>query len=525
VAYKLTSRPVEEIALSVAFVGLVVTYGFWGWSNEITELGGDSSMYVLMARHYSSFHAVNPALDNFVRNATYPPLFPLIIALLGGGFLAAHLVVVASLLGAILCLYLWLREEGVGRAVSAGVCAVFALMPGTYLLALNIWSENTYLCLSLLAILGMSRALNRQENPAYFWWIAVIGCAAAPMVRVAGAPLLATFAILAAINRPRHWMLMIVSSGAPFLAWAAWSRAGGTGISHYLDQWANTYSQHVIDRLNSQITEEARAIVGAWFHCWLGDSAPDMLFYIVGVFGGLCIAGLVLRLIRGRFDAIYVVLYGIMLLAWPWPGESPRLSYVLIPVLLAHGVLGIHHLLSRRAIVDEGVAERFVLAILSLVILPSLLLTASRRFEPIAPELASVSHMEAWYGDDRAQAMWLSRAYVRILSDLTHVGDRVPQGECVFSVKPSVVMLLSGRPSYVPPASSASDADFLLGMEKCRYAYLIAPTSPSFKEPLYPLDRLRKQPRGISVLLDHEGKRAYVLAMLVELADKPADDK
>ena len=92
-------------------------------------------------------------------------------------------------------------------------------------------------------------------------------------------------------------------------------------------------------------------------------------------------------------------------------------------------------------------------------------------------------------GSDRKTLMAIDFG---IRQGLQELGDVVPDGECVYSIKPSIVGLFTHRVARLPPAEEASDASFLEGINAggCRYVFAIAYVSPTYATPYYPLERL-----------------------------------
>ncbi|MDB5978061.1 MAG: hypothetical protein JWR07_4821 [Nevskia sp.] len=509
-----------SLALWGGFLCLATAYLIWGWSHDISDFGGDSSVYMLAARYFSPFWPSSPVFAEFAKAMAYPPLFPFLIGLLGGSMLAGHLLVIASLLASILSLYAWLRLEGLTAITSGCACLVFALMPGTYLLALNIWSETLYLFLSLLAIALGNRAEAEEGKRLSLWWMAAAAAASSSLVRAAALPLLAAFAIRLLIVRPRGWYFMILASALPFAVWNIWSRFyHPTGIG-YVSQWIGSYAHDAIGALVAQVCTESSLVLRAWTQAWLGETTVSSLHYVCLAAGVLGVFGWLQRMASLRFDAIYAGLYGVLLLVWPFPAEARRLSYILIPVLLAYGLL-LHAPGPRRFRFPDKLPPALWLGALAIVVLPSLILTIRRFNEPPPADLAMARHIEAWYRDDRQQAIDSSRSFIKILIDLPHVRDLVPEGACIFSIKPSVVSLYSGYPSYVPPSISTADDEFEHGIDRCKYAYLLAYTSPSFHEAFYPLARLKERTVSLSVSEDGEGENTRAYAALIEIRARP----
>jgi hypothetical protein len=508
---------VARATLLGGFVLLSAVYLIWGWSDELSEFGGDSSGYILAARYFSPFHPLTPLLRAYGHQIFYPPLFPILIGLLGGSLLAGHLLVIASLLGAVFCFYLWLHRTGVAWTSSACTALVFALMPATYLQALNIWTENTYLFFCLLAFYVVERAENNKQSETRLWWWAATAVAAGTLVRVAGLPLLVAFALRVALLRPRRWPGIVAASAAPFFLWAGWSRVEQVGVEGYTSQWATLYGDHWLKVLLAQLQQESFAIVTAWSQSWLDQTTSGFLFYAILIFGIWCLLGWVRRLIKGKIDAFYVLVYGLLLLAWPHPEEVVRYSYALFPVLLGQGVWFLHQFAKGQPKSLARLAQAIVLSILIIATLPTLLLTIKRFIQPIPVDQAAARRTEGYYLEDPRKSAQQNDAFVKTLALFHHLDDFVPEGECIFSAKPNVVELYANRMSYMPPAPSLSDAAFEQEISKCRYAYLWEFITPTFKESFYPIKRLGRRAQPLYVVSDRNGDQVKALGMLVEI--------
>ena len=479
------------------YAALCLVYVAWGWADELTDLGGDSAMYMLMARHLSPFHPASAVIAEAVQTSAYPPLFPLLIAGCGGSILAGHLVAVACLLAALPFLYLWLCGLGLTPAVGFCIAAVFALMPGTYLLALHVWTENPYLLFCLVALWAQHRAESGVTRP-YAPWLAAAGVALATLTRAAALPLLAAFATYLLMRRPRRWPWLMTMASAPFVAWSLAGRSQQAGFSNYLGQFTGRYAEDAGGVLWHQVAGESRRLLEAWARGWTGY--PDLsapLNRVALLIGLVCLAGWLLRLVRLRLDALYVAFYFGLLLVWPFPAEAERLEYVLVPVLLAEGTLLLH---SCGKVLGKTGGPRLLAAgvgALALLITPSLVLTIQRYFLPAPRGYELVRHTPEWYGDDRLRATPAALVMAINFSSLRNAGSLVPPGACIFSIKPSVVTLYTERASYLPPPIAADDAAFQQGILRCRYLYPMALVSPSFPEPFYPLGRLNGRGKAL----------------------------
>ncbi len=495
-------RPADPIWRALALVAyaiLCLAYVAWGWADELTDLGGDSAMYMLMARHLSPFHPASTVIADAVRTSAYPPLFPLLIAWCGGSILAGHLVAIACLLATLPLLYVWLRSEGLNPPVGFCLTAVFALMPGTYLLALHVWTENPYLLFSIAALLTLRHAESASPGRPRTIWLAAAAVALATLTRAAALPLLAAFAAYLLLRRPQRWPWLVVAATAPFVLWSLAGRSQQAGFSNYLGQFTGRYAEDAAGTLWHQIVGESRRLLEAWAQGWTGlANLSTPLNHVAVLIGLICLAGWLLRLARLRFDALYVAFYLGLLLVWPFPAEAERLEYVLVPVLLAQGALLLHTFGDVRG---KAGASRLLaggVGALGLLIIPSLILTMQRYFLPPPRGYELVRHTPEWYGDDRLRATPAALVMAINFRTLRDVGSHVPQGACIFSIKPSVVTLYTERSSYLPPSAPVDDAAFQNGILRCRYLYPMALVSPSFPQPFYPLGRLAG--RGTALL-------------------------
>jgi hypothetical protein len=250
-----------RLALGLGFACLCCLYCVWCWSHDISDFNGDSAVYMMAGRFYSPFWAHSDAYQQFAQSTPYPPLFSLLIGLLGGGFLAAHLLVAGCLLASIVVLFAWMRLENLDAMPAACICLTFALMPGTYMQALNIWSENPYLLFSLLAISFASRARIAGGRQALrSWYGAALAVACAMMIRTAALPLLGALIIVLLVRRPQGWTRIIALACAPPLLWSAWARLGASAHGSYVAQWTASYAHDFFGTLLGQITLEIKLV-------------------------------------------------------------------------------------------------------------------------------------------------------------------------------------------------------------------------------------------------------------------------
>ncbi|HET7845538.1 MAG TPA: hypothetical protein VFL14_15380, partial [Xanthomonadales bacterium] len=137
---------------------------------------------------------------------SYPPLWPLVLGLAGGGsraLLPAFVANVACIVAWLAAFLWWLRRAGTGSGTGflLAIAALFA--PFTLYYAQTLWSEHLYLAFALAALAAAEHGLATRRALVA---TAVLVTLAA-LTRTAGIALAIAFALLLAWRRPRDWLL------------------------------------------------------------------------------------------------------------------------------------------------------------------------------------------------------------------------------------------------------------------------------------------------------------------------------
>lgn len=510
----------SQVLVLTGFLVVAAFYIFFCVRNEIFDISGDASGYLLAAQYFSPFQPATPMLQAYSREIIYPPLFPIIIGAFGGTALAGSLVVVASVLGSFVLLYFWLRTENLASLMSAMTALLFALMPITYVTALNIWTENTYLLFSLAAITAVSGAEKSVLNAQRFWVAAAIAVALATLIRVAAAPLLGAFCLYVLIRKPARYWRLIAISALPFCIWAVIAKSRQIGLGGYTSQWSASYQADAAGVLLQTMTEWVQALAFSWKVGFVGDVAGTPFPVIVGFVGAIGIVGWAFRLYRFKFDAIYVLCYMAMLLAWPHPEESARYGYVMVPLLIAYGILLLAYLGEKLKGSVIAFSPAFAaLAICLAMVMPSLVVNWQRYNRSVPEDMKDARKMDGWYSDDGLTSEYMTPLQLKIFAHLKTVASQVPEGDCIFSVKSTVVSVHTGRSSFAPLFNNANTGDFEESLKQCKYAYAIR-LAFSNRPSLYPLTRLGDRARIISKASMERDSKSQVVGALIEILPK-----
>jgi hypothetical protein len=499
---------------SLAAALLAGAYIALSWSHDVATLGGDSAQYLLGARHYSPYQAASTAVEFYSQRIIYPPLFPLMLALVGGGesILIAHLFVAACALGSVAALFGFLKEEGLPVNYAGAGALLFGMLPGTLLMSLDVWTENLYLLLSVVALFAVARS--ERSVSSGDGWLAAAAVAMAGLTRVAAVPLLASYCAYLLVRRPKRWPVLMALAVAPFAAWVVLGSIGQTGISGYTHQLSDSYGGVVWVLIAQNALTEAKALLDAWLFFWLLEGRRPVLVWLILGFGVVCVVAAVMRLRKLRLDAIYLVLYLGMLMVWPHPEEAFRYGYVVFPVLMAQGWILILQAL-------PAAARRYSWAapvLLALAALPSLVLMVQRFNEPLSPDAAIGRRTWAWFQGDRAQARRSALEHARFLAHVAAMNRDIPAKECVFSIKPPLIMLYADRVSIPPPKSAVGDSEFQRAIGQCGFAHVVPFGSPNFAEPFYPMKRLGARAELVSAQPLDAGRDGTVVSALLRVS-------
>lgn len=489
-------------------------YYAWTWSNILGDFGGDSAYYLLIAEYFSPYSPHFAVAEYFAHHNPYPPLYPFALALLGGAnsFLTAHFITTTFLLLAFVSLFTWLKSEGFSPLASLLYCAIFAVLPGTYMQALSVHSESLFLLLSLAAIAIV--AMEERRDSARMLWIAALCVAAAVLSRTAGVSLAAAFLIYIWLKnvKDRLWLALLVTG--PFVIWQIF---GPTTEKSYVASFIKKYQSDWIGTLLAQLSTEASAL---WYGWNANFTTTHGWGVLLGVIGLICIAGMFARVRAGKLDGFYVLLYLILILVWPFPAEAQRFVFAILPVVLAQGILllqGIQNKINRKRKIS--VFPAVLMSLIGLLAMPDLMLTVQRFMDHLPDYLSNYRHDPGWYSANKQEAIRQLQINNAIVKGISSIKQSAPGSTCVYSIKPSIVALYSDRISIAPPHEDLDDQSFNSELKRsgCRYFYLLPFSSPTYHSPFYPLERIRPKITGVEISRLHDDSNAPIMGILARI--------
>ena len=451
----------------IALVTLAFAYACaaFVWQPTLATFADDSVSYLVMAQVFSPWQPASPAVAAaFAREAFYPPLFPLILALAG----AAHHVAWAHALTALLlaaCLpfvYLlgvrWLES----RAAAAAAVLCVAFLPSLWVNAKGILTEPLF-CLLLMATFWVLDCGERVRGR-----LAVIGLlmTALALTRTAALPMIAVYALWIVARRgsaPAAKLRELAPVAAAIGAYGLWVLLRPAATE---DNYARIALDHggVFLGANSPLAAIAASILrqgNAMAEGWIGS----LLLYwvegrpfravLAGAVGVLALAGVALRAREGKPDGWMIAGYLALLLAWPFYDQLGRFLFPVLPALLLYAFLAAARFaaaLRRPRAVGAG-----ALAILLL----TLTVPAMAFIQQRSAAAGAFREIVDWYrtpGLEQARAR--AQVQLDLLADMDDIRKLTAPGDRVMWFAPSYLALLADRRGVAAPAPELAPAAY-----------------------------------------------------------------
>ena len=425
----------------------------FAWQSTIATVSDDSVSYLAMARWFAG------SADAFLApwlawHSHFPPFFPMVLAVTGGGrdFLVAHMVVAAFAAASV---YLLARYAALRLGSDWGgfwVAAAFLCLPTAWISVKGILSESLYLALSLAALLAHEKWLAREapRARAYLLWGVLL--ALAYSTRAVGVTLIAAWLLHEAMKAlstrrlPRAAWLTLVPTILCAGAWAL-ARPGGHMYASTIRSVADTWLAEPLR--SARVTSEM--LSGGWIASFVaeGDVSSPVRWVILGV-GAIALAGSVRAAMRNRIDGWYVLLSAMLLFLWVFGVDNMRrLLYPVVPIALLHAAEIVIVVTRRMRLAKPRLAVAAVCALPVALCLPATALVAQKAGdrEPLVGDARYRASDITDYSRviNRAEARTLAAKHAATLAGLEALGTATPEGARVMWMRPEYVALLGGR--------------------------------------------------------------------------------
>jgi len=459
--------PDKRARLAVLLALLAVALGLLGFGpiSDFVALDSDGAVYLLMADFYSPYQPAAALTEYVQRVSQFPPLFPLLVALAGGGsgrIAIAHLVQTVSLLAALALIARLAWKLSGSAMIATAVFLCVALLPKTLLLHSGIWSEFTFMAFAYGALL----LAPERDAPLARHWLGALLCACAAATRNAGVVLSAAYALTLLLRAPRRAWPALLLLPAPLVVQSLLYGGGGSAYASLFAErttGATALWQHLL--------ANGAALWGAWLSQFA--VRPNLLTTLPALAVlALAATGTWQRARVLAMDAWYVAGYLALLLLWPFPEVMPRLLFPLTPLILIFAVLGARAIARGLLATAQPWPALLPLLLVAAVALPDTAMLVQRYAQApasFAPWRASREWLQA---PDIAAARTdvnFKRTLITLMRQSTAL---VPPDQCIYTVQPGPAMYFTRRVSFPAPTGPARPS-----APGCGYQLLLGDTS------------------------------------------------
>jgi hypothetical protein len=426
------------------------------WQPTLATFADDSVSYLVMAQVFSPWQAADPAVAKaFAREAFYPPLFPLVLALAGAAhhFAWAHALTALLLAAALPLLYLLALRWLGGRSAALGALACTVLLPSLWINAKGILSETLF-CLLLVALFLLLAREEKRLLP-----VALL-MAALALTRTAALPLIGVYAVWAASQGGWNtgWKLRLRAAAPALIALAAYALWVLVRPSQTEDDYARILAEKgqglfggpagFGGALAASLARQANAIAEGWAGALLlyWVEGQPLRFALASAVGLLALGGVALRLWRNQPDAWLSAAYIGTLLGWPFHEQMERFLFPLVPLLVLYAFYAAGE--AARAASAKPSLAHLILGVLVL----SLSLPAMAFLHQRAQAKNRVVEITDWYrAPDARRARLRSEVHLALMDDMRSIRELTQPADRVMWVTPAYVALLAGRQGVAAP--------------------------------------------------------------------------
>lgn len=425
----------------------------------LAGMGDDSVSYLTLARAIAGTASAD-LLPWVPHQAHFPPLFPALLALVGGGvdLVLAHRVVAAGLiLGLVATIACASRRLGGPRAGLA-IAILFVAMPGAWIALKGILSETTYLVVSMATLYFHHARLEGTRGRTGSWAIFGVLVAACYLTRGIGIVMVIAAVAWMLAGWFAAWRSRQPLDAAPLAALVplavlagAWQalrpRAEMDSYVHFGSAIARSWFEQPVQMAQFGFGSLAKG----WIASFTADADVAVTFLVpAALFGATALAGSLLALRRNRLDGWYAIGTVVLIGLWTFgPDTARRLLYPVLPLLAIHAAEAIGAACAALGRPETRTRAWIVAAaILVVTCLPGLMMIEQRSRDVTAfpgSRYAPADMTEYYTTLDGTAAKASAASHVAALDGLEGLQAHSPPGSRVLWMRPEYVALLGDR--------------------------------------------------------------------------------
>jgi hypothetical protein len=436
---KLNKTNLASVGIFLLFAVYSFTIINFVWIDGLSSFASDSANYLLMALYMSPWQEPTEAVKAIWPNQFYPPFFPIILALTGAAhnLVAAHIVTTVFLLASLPLIYYFSRHCFATHWQAIGITTIFSLSPSTWLNSLGILSENLYMFLSFVLLLMFQRICHFNYKLISLFSLLL---SALILTRSIGVAMFFAYLIVGFILWQQK-KLQIGKYFTPIIIVITVNL-----MAKFLDK-SILPDPYIYQLKLLDITGQPAVLVNTWFASWQYYWVDDLIIphLFVLLLGVLACIGLIIRLKKLKFDALYLLAYLGILLVWPHPGQALRFIYPIYAILILYAFYSAHIILNRQKTINPDRVILILLLISFSIIGPTLSYSWHRYH--IGKEYGYHHIYEFYRFHDINHAKFIASVETIMFNDMKLIESMTQIDDTIYHFTPAYIALLANRHS------------------------------------------------------------------------------
>ena len=485
-----------------AVTSISITIFFFTFTSDdrVAGMFSDDAMYLLQAELYSPWIGEESPISDLVRKSShFPPLFPIVLGLMGADSnhtVFASVILCCMLILSIIIFGIWIWNESGQLNFTIITLVLFSLLPSTLIMSQGLWSEFLFMCFIYSAFICNDSRIKPEQK----WLATALLIALSTLTRAIGVSIAAAFILLLFLNRTKNKLLYITVVILPYFFWTISRNILQDHPSYFDDLFNSSYElslSNIYEIFFNRITILADSWIWQFSVLKPYDTYQILIASIATILFFLTTIGLLNRLKKLKLDALSVPFYLIIVLIWPYQNTFfvSRFIYPLLPLFLFYMWIGIQSLPVRKKI-HNLIIILWVSAVISIAY-PSSKQFIERGYKEVPEELMAYRRSRHWLLAPTEETAKMQASFnKRLIETLPKIAEHISENECIYAYQAPVIILYTHRVSSVFPPYTDSTDEFERQTRACNLflAMNITDINESYP-PFYPLQHTANNER------------------------------